>query len=69
MTVYVDGMKADYGRMKMCHMLSNTEAELHAMSDKIGVERQWHRKPGTPQSHYDIRLSKKLSHFHTEHGR
>ncbi len=60
MAVYVDNMKAGYGRMTMCHMLADTEEELHAMADKIGVARRWHQKPGTPQSHYDICLSKRV---------
>lgn len=61
MTVYVDDMMAGYGRMKMCHMLADSDAELHAMADKIGVARRWHQKPGTPQSHYDICLSKRAA--------
>lgn len=59
MTVYVDNMKARFGRMVMCHMLADTEAELHDMADRIGVSRRWHQKAGTPQSHYDICLSKR----------
>lgn len=57
--VYVDDMQAGYGRMKMCHMVADTDEELHAMASKIGVARRWHQKPGTPQSHYDICLSKR----------
>lgn len=47
--------------MVMCHMLSDdpTDAELHAMADRIGVSRRWHQKPGTHHSHYDIALSKR----------
>jgi hypothetical protein len=59
MAVYVDDMQAQYGRMKMCHMIGETDAELHAMAARIGVARKWHQKPGTPRSHYDICLSKK----------
>lgn len=59
MTVYVDDMQAQYGRMIMCHMLADTDEELHAMADAIGVARKWHQKPGTPHSHYDICMSKK----------
>lgn len=59
MTVYVDDMQAGYGRMKMCHMVADTDDELHVMADQIGVARKWHQKPGTPQSHYDICLSKR----------
>lgn len=59
MTVYVDDMRAQFGRMVMCHMLADTDDELHAMADKIGVARRWHQKAGTTHSHYDIALSKR----------
>lgn len=60
MTVYVDDMKAGYGRMKMCHMLADTDEELHAMANQIGVARKWHQKPPkASDSHYDIALSKR----------
>lgn len=59
MSVYVDDMRAPFGRMIMCHMLATTDEELHAMADKIGVARRWHQKAGTPHSHYDICLTKR----------
>jgi hypothetical protein len=59
MTVYVDDMRAKFGRMVMCHMVADTDEELHAMADKIGVARRWHQKPRTARSHYDIALSKR----------
>lgn len=59
MACYVDDMRAPYGRMIMCHLLADTDDELHAMAAKIGVARRWHQKPGTPHSHYDICLSKR----------
>lgn len=59
MGVYVDDMKAGYGRMVMCHMVADTEAELHTMANRIGVARRWHQKSGTPHSHYDICKSKR----------
>jgi len=59
MPVYVDDMRARFGRMIMCHMLADTDSELHAMAAKIGVARRWHQKAGTPHSHYDICLSKR----------
>lgn len=57
--VYVDDMRAPYGRMIMCHMLADTDDELHVMAAKIGVARKWHQKCGTVYSHYDIALSKR----------
>lgn len=66
MTVYVDDMRAQYGRMVMCHMVADTDDELHAMADKIGVARRWHQKAGTYRSHYDIALSKRA--LAVQHG-
>jgi len=54
MTVYVDDMRASFGRMKMCHMIADTDAELRAMADKIGVAQRWHQG-----DHFDIALTKR----------
>jgi hypothetical protein len=58
-TVYVDDMRAPLRVGKytliMCHMIADTEAELHAMADRIGVARKWHQG-----DHYDIALSKRV---------
>lgn len=59
MAVYVDDMKARFSRMIMCHMTADSDGELHAMADRIGVARKWHQRAGTPYSHYDICLSKR----------
>lgn len=64
MAVYVDDMHLTpmgrYGRMKMCHMIADTVEELHAMADKIGVERRWYQgPPKTINPHYDISMSKR----------
>lgn len=59
MTVYVDNMSANYGRMKMCHMVADTTQELLEMADKIGVARRWLQKEGTYHEHFDICLSKR----------
>lgn len=54
MTVYVDDMRARYGRMVMCHMIADTDEELRAMADKIGVRQKWHQG-----DHFDICLEKR----------
>jgi hypothetical protein len=60
MTVYVDDMKAPFGRMIMCHMVADTEEELHTMADLIGIDRKWYQYPEkTRYPHYDIALSKR----------
>lgn len=59
MTVYVDDMRAAFGRMVMCHMMADTEAELHAMADRIGMKRQWFQGPPEHYPHYDVSLGKR----------
>jgi hypothetical protein len=59
MPVYVDTMKAPFGRMKMCHMVADTTAELLAMADKIGVDRKWIQDAGTSHEHFDIARTKR----------
>ncbi len=54
MSVYVDNMRAAFGRMVMCHMIADSETELHAMADKIGVHRKWYQG-----DHYDVCLAKR----------
>jgi hypothetical protein len=57
--VYVDDMRAPFGRMVMCHMLADSDEELHAMAARIGVARRWWQSPPKHPSHYDIALSKR----------
>lgn len=59
MPVYVDHGQIPYGRMKMCHMLADTEEELLAMADMIGVARKWIQKPRRGPVHFDICQSKR----------
>lgn len=59
MSVFVDNMRAPYGRLIMCHMGADTTEELLAMADKIGVQRKWLQCAGTWREHFDIALSKR----------
>lgn len=54
MAVYVDDMRAKFRRMVMCHMIADTEEELHAMAAHIGISKRWHQSPPEHFSHYDI---------------
>jgi hypothetical protein len=45
--------------MIMCHMVADSDDELHAMAARIGVSRRWHQGPPRHDSHYDIALSKR----------
>jgi len=59
MAVYVDDMRAPFGRMIMCHMIADTTAELLYMADRIGIARRWLQDAGTWKEHFDISLSKR----------
>ena len=55
MTVFIDDMylypMGCFGRMKMSHMISDNEDELHAMAARIGVARKWYQG-----DHYDVSM-------------
>lgn len=61
MTVYVDDMylspMGQFGRMKMSHLIADTDEELHAMAARIGVARRWWQAPPKHDSHYDIAMT------------
>ena len=54
MTVYVDTMRAPFKRLLLCHMIADTEDELHQMAKAIGIARKWYQG-----DHYDIGQAKK----------
>lgn len=59
MPVYVDDMRAKYGRMIMCHMFADSTEELVNMARTIGVNPKWIQHPGTVREHFDVCLSAK----------
>ena len=73
MSVYVDEPIHPFGRMMMCHMVADTPQELHAMADRIGVQRKWFQNK-KDRPHYDICMSKRklavgFGAIETEDGR
>lgn len=60
MSVYVDDVRHQFGRMIMCHMWADTMDELMAMVDRIGMQRKWLQcPPHASWHHFDISLAKK----------
>lgn len=64
MVTYVDDMHrypvGRFGRMKMSHLMADTDAELYAIADKIGVARRWVQDADKPSDiHFDIALVKR----------
>jgi len=55
MTVYIDDMYryaiGQFKGMKMSHMISDDEDELHAMAARLNLRRAWHQG-----DHYDVPL-------------
>jgi Protein of unknown function (DUF4031) len=59
-TVYVDDVRHQFGRMIMCHMWADSLDELLLMADRIGVQRKWLQTP--PKAswvHFDVSLGAK----------
>lgn len=60
MTVYIDDMYlypvGKLGRMKMSHMIADTQSELIAMAVRLGLKKNWIQKAGTHQEHFDVAL-------------
>lgn len=59
MAVYVDNMRARYGRMIMCHMIADSTEELHQIARTIGVKLKWVQRAGTAREHFDICRAKR----------
>lgn len=58
--VYIDDMFATLGRMKMCHMVADTDEELHKMAIAIGMRVEWWQSPANHfASHYDVSKQKR----------
>lgn len=61
MAVYVDDTRNPFGRMIMCHMWADTDEELHAFAEKIGLKREWFQQPPAANwKHYDISMTKRV---------
>ena len=53
MAVYVDPIREHppfHGWTLWCHMVADTDEELHAMAERIGMRREWYQG-----DHYDLR--------------
>lgn len=44
----------------MCHMMADTDEELHDMADRIGVARRWFQRVPSG-NHYDITKTKRTA--------
>lgn len=53
MAVYLDKSRNVFGRMIMCHMVADTEDELHEMAGRLGLRRTWFQD-GASTPHYDL---------------
>ena len=59
MSVYIDDGSHRYGRMRMCHMLADSHAELMQIAEEIGLRSSWIQYPGTYREHFDICQAKR----------
>lgn len=58
MSVYVDALQrlGYVGRLGplWCHLIADTEDELHAFAQRIGMKRSWFQGPPKHDAHYDL---------------
>lgn len=59
MSVYVDNWQAQYGIMKMSHMVADSKEELLEMADRIGLARRHLQVSGSGIVHFDVSASKR----------
>jgi hypothetical protein len=59
--IYVDPLIAHnfHGHVYWCHLLGDTEEELHVFAAKLGLKREWCQHPGQRNCHYDITATKR----------
>lgn len=60
MSLYVDDVRHNFGRMVMCHMWATTVEELHEHAQALGLQRRWFQQPPKASwEHYDVSLGVK----------
>ena len=59
MSVYVDDAEKPFRGMVMCHMMADSDEELHTMARRIGVARAYFQGDGK-RSHYDLAKTKRI---------
>jgi len=70
MSVYVDplmewGGSATFRWTHSCHMMADTNEELHKFAKRIGLKREWHQAcPPHSVSHYDLNASRRRVAVH-----
>ena len=64
MAVYVDDMRVRFGRMKMCHMVADSQKELLEMAKKLVLRTRWIQAKGTPEEHFNISRLKRIFAIH-----
>ena len=57
--VFIDNYNAGFRGMIMCHMMADTEEELDAMAEAVGLRREWKQVHPKRRPHYDICKAKK----------
>ena len=58
--IYVDDYRGKFGRMIMCHMVSDESVEeLHAFAQQLGLKKAWFQYAPGKLPHYDVSLGKR----------
>lgn len=57
---YVDDAAISWRGRRWYHLMADSEDELHAFADRLGLKREWAQITGHPFPHYDLTGSKRL---------
>lgn len=57
--VYIDDAYKQYKGYTMCHLVADTEEELHNFALTIGLKREWYQCKPNKIPHYDVSLLKR----------
>jgi hypothetical protein len=56
-TPYHESVNKRWNWRQSCHLVADTEEELHAFAAKIGLQRAWFQQKSSP--HYDLTANKR----------
>jgi hypothetical protein len=59
--IYVDSLIEYnvFGHKLWCHLLADTEDELHIFAKRLGLKKEWCQKSGKRDVHYDLTENKR----------
>lgn len=58
MAVYVDNVKIEWRGYLWCHLVADSESELHAFAKQLGLKQAWYQTDAS-YPHYDVTVEQR----------